>query len=212
MYLIFDLDGTLVDSLAGIASALNRALESLGLPSHPESAVTTFIGKGSLELARQAMPSGSPEPLAHELDAAFQREYADQWKAGSHLYPGIDTLIHSLHREGHQLAILSNKPDAFTREIVDHFFPGDIFTQVLGKSERFARKPAPDAARFLLDQWNIHPSDARFIGDSDVDRQTAENAHIPFIGVAWGYHPSTGLGDTVAESSDQLGNLLRTSS
>lgn len=211
MHLIFDLDGTLVDSLAGIASALNRALESKGLPTHPESAVRTFIGKGSLELVRQAKPAGTPDSLAHELDSAFQRDYADHWHAGSHLYQGITSLIRDLHADGHKLAVLSNKPDKFTREIVDHFFPAGSFDEVLGKSDRFALKPAPDAAEHLLNQWKISPSEARFIGDSDIDRLTAQNAGIPFVGVSWGYHPATGLGNSVAHTVQELETLLRAS-
>jgi len=209
VHLIFDLDGTLVDSLAGIASALNRALESKGLPTHPEAVVRTFIGKGSLELARQAIPSGSPDALAHELDAAFQRDYADHWRTGSELYPGIASLITTLHADGYPLAVLSNKPDLFTREIVEHFFPGAVFTEVMGKSDRFERKPAPDAALHLLETWAITPGEARFIGDSDIDRLTAENAEIPFIGVSWGYHPMTGLGERVATDVDGLDSLIR---
>lgn len=208
MHLIFDLDGTLIDSLPGIASALNLALESRRLPSHSVNRVRSFIGKGSLELVRQAMPDGLPDSLAHQLEAGFRLEYAEQWKLGTILYAGIEGMVQDLHREGHQLAVLSNKPDAFTREMVTHFFPEGAFGSVLGQSEQFPRKPAPDSALHLVTEWGIQPSQARFIGDSDVDRQTALNAGIPFVGVDWGYHPPENLGDKVASSVEELVRLL----
>jgi phosphoglycolate phosphatase len=154
------------------------------------------------------MPAGSPDSLAHELDEAFKHFYADRWQTGSVLYPGIKDLIHQLHAGGHSLAVLSNKPDTFTREIVEHFFPGSLFDQVLGHSERFPRKPEPDAALHLLRVSGVGPSAAKFIGDSDIDRMTAENAGIPFVGVSWGYHPADGLGDHIADTTDTLFELL----
>ena len=208
MHIIFDLDGTLVDSLPGIAAALNHTLESRGLPIHSEPKIRGFIGKGSLELVRQAMPADSPTSLAHELDAGFQQAYADTWRQGSVLYPGIESLIQELKSSQHHLAVLSNKPEAFTREIVAHFFPGELFESTLGNSEQFPRKPAPDAALHLLAAWGITAADAHFIGDSDIDQLTAENAAIPFIGVGWGYHPPTRLGQTVAKDVGQLAALL----
>ena len=208
MHLIFDLDGTLIDSLPGIAAALNHALESESLPTHSLEAIRSFIGTGSLELVRQALPTGSSNTLAHQLDSAFKHHYAGHWQAGSMLYPGIRELVGKLHHQGHHLAVLSNKPDAFTREIVDHFFPGGVFASVMGHSDRFPRKPAPDSALHLLHQWHAAPESARFIGDSDIDYTTARNAGIPFIGVDWGYHPTSNMGGTIASNTDELAALI----
>ena len=206
--LIFDLDGTLVHSLPGIARSLNHALAEENLPTHPESAVRGFIGDGSLVLAQRALPAGSPDSLAHDLEGAFKRHYAETWREGSTLYPGIEDLISSLARDGRALAILSNKPHPFTCEFAEHFFPNGTFSQVLGQSPETAKKPAPDTARTILGNWGIAPEMARFIGDSTVDRQTASNAEIPFVAVAWGYHDPEYLGPKIAASAEELATFL----
>lgn len=207
--LIFDLDGTLIDSLPGIAHSLNHALSTKGLAPHPNSAVRSFIGDGALVLAQRALPNDSPPSLAHEIEAAFKLDYADTWRSGTTLYPGIAELISTLSATGHPLAILSNKPHSFCCEFAAHFFPQQPFSQVLGQAHDTPKKPAPEAALKILAHWSIAAENARFIGDSTVDLATAANAGIPFIGVAWGYHNPKRLGPQIANSSDELPDLLR---
>ena len=208
MALIFDLDGTLVDSLPGIATAINRALLSLGMPTHSEEAVRSFIGNGALELARRAMPAESDEQVAADLHAAFQREYADTWREGTALFAGIRELIQALATAGRPMAVLSNKPDAFTREIVRHFFSEREIPVAMGQSARFPKKPAPDAALHILRLWGTPPADAVFIGDSSVDRETAHAAGIPFLGVPWGYEDLSAQGCPLAKNAGALATLL----
>ncbi|BCX49290.1 phosphoglycolate phosphatase [Haloferula helveola] len=208
--LIFDLDGTLVDSLPGIAESLNRALAEADLPSHPHPAVRDFIGNGSYQLARRAVPEDAPDSLALTVEMDFKRHYATGWKNGTLLYPGIPELIEELAARDFRMAVLSNKPDAFTREIVRHFFPSDPFDLVVGQRDGSARKPDPAAVVPLFETWRIGPEGVRFIGDSTVDRATAEAAGIPFIGVAWGYHDPSDLGDRVARNAPELGRWLMT--
>jgi len=202
--LIFDLDGTLIDSLPGIADSLNHALAAEGLTPHPRPTVQTFIGNGSLELARRSLPPGARDSLAVEIEAGFKRHYAAHWPSGTFLYPGISELVRELASAGHPLAVLSNKPHDFTVEIVRHFFPDEPFSRVLGHSPEHPRKPAPDSSLQLLSHWGIGPENACFVGDSTVDRETATRAGIPFIGVAWGYHAPERLGPAVIASPGEL--------
>jgi phosphoglycolate phosphatase len=204
--ILFDLDGTLVDSLRGIADALNAALADAGLPTHPDDAVRGFVGSGSLELARRALPDGS-DRSPEALEAAFRRPYADTWRDGTALYPGIPELLENLR--GRKLGLLSNKPDRFTREIARHLFPEGLFDQVLGQSGRFPRKPAPDSTLHALRKWGVPPSEAAFVGDSAIDRLTALAAGVPFIGVSWGYHHGADLGPSVAGDPRELLDFLR---
>lgn len=204
MAFVFDLDGTLVDSLPGIADALNRALADQGLPTHPLPAVRGFIGNGSRALARRALPDPSDEDLAARVEDGFRTHYASLWKPGTRLFPGIAALVSRLHAAGRPLAVLSNKPDTFTREIVAHFFPGGEFARAIGQSAHVPPKPAPDALRHLLAEWAVNPAEARLVGDSTVDRDTAANARVPFIGVAWGYHDAGLLGPEICADTDAL--------
>jgi phosphoglycolate phosphatase len=191
--LIFDLDGTLIDSLPGIAASLNRALSSLDFPIHGLAAVQSFIGNGSLELARRAAPTGTTEDLVDSLEAAFKKDYAVTWPIGTAPYPGISECLTELHSAGFHLAVLSNKPHLFTSEIVARLFPNLLFSPVFGQRLGVPRKPDPEAALQIAHLWNLTPSDCRFIGDSIIDVATAKAAGIPAIGVAWGYENASSL-------------------
>lgn len=213
MHLIFDLDGTLVDSLPGIADALNQALHDFGFPPYPEKTVRGFIGNGTLELVRRALAqrdssTHDPEPLAHEINAAFQHHYASSWKSGTTLYPHIADTIKTLAAEAAQLAVLSNKPHTFTTEIVHHLFPPQTFAQILGQQPGLPQKPAPDPALHITHSWEIDPKQALLIGDSSIDLETAKAAKIPFLGVAWGYHDPCHLDpDPVSHPSSLLARI-----
>lgn len=211
--LIFDLDGTLVDSLPGIAASLNRALDRLGLPRHGHPAIRGFIGNGSLELARKAVPSGSPDELAHQVEAAFKADYATTWPDGTAPYAGIPECLATLASAGFPLAVLSNKPHDFTVEIVERLFPGTAFDPVFGQRPEVPRKPDPEAALQIARHWGIAPHHCRFIGDSTIDLATAAAAGIPAVAVAWGYHDASALAaagavtplTTVADLAPALG-------
>ena len=206
--LIFDLDGTLIDSLPGIAASLNYGLEKVRKPRHPEEKVRDFIGNGSYQLALRALPTGSSEDLAHEVETQFKSHYQDHWSEGTTIYPGIEELLAKLRKDKWPLAVLSNKPDAFTRSIVAEMFAPDTFDIVVGQREKLPRKPDPAAVMPVLACWQAAPEDALFIGDSTVDRETANRSGIPFIGVAWGYHDPADLGPIVAENSTELSGIL----
>jgi phosphoglycolate phosphatase len=206
--LVFDLDGTLVDSLPGIAAALNAALADHGLPVHPSGKVREFVGSGAFQLCRRAIPANAPDALAHEVLKAFGRHYPGCWPSGSRPYPGIEPLVSRLTDAGTRMAVLSNKPDAFTREMVDRLFPRRPFSLVRGQIDGSPRKPDPAAVRPVLDFFGITPAAAVLIGDSEIDRETAESAGIPFIGVTWGYRPAEVLGPHLARSVSELAHAL----
>ncbi|MCW1885682.1 HAD family hydrolase [Luteolibacter flavescens] len=191
--LIFDLDGTLIDSLPGIAASLNRALERCGHPIHTVADVRRFIGNGSYELARRATPEGAADEDILAVECAFKDDYALTWPDGTMPYDGIPECLDRLAATGHRMAILSNKPHPFTVEIVQRVFPGVSFDLVLGQRADTPRKPHPDAALQIARHWDMAPELCRFIGDSTVDLDTARAAGIPAIMVGWGYHDAVAL-------------------
>jgi phosphoglycolate phosphatase len=191
--LIFDLDGTLVDSLPGIAASLNRALERHGLSAHADSDVRRFIGNGSYELARKALPEESAPDLIRAVEAAFKEDYAVTWPEGTAPYDGIPACLDKLAAAGFRMAVLSNKPHPFTVAIVQRIFPGLPFDPVFGQRPDTPRKPHPDAALQIARHWGIPADDCRFIGDSTVDLETARAAGMPAIAVGWGYHDLAAL-------------------
>lgn len=192
-YIVFDLDGTLVDSLPGIATGLNRALASLGLPQHPQSAVRGMIGRGAANLCAAAIGyadvSLAPKDQLEAVHAAFRREYPLCWQGAAYTAPfaGITLMLTKLYAEGAHLAVLSNKPHEVTEPMVRAVFPTIPFDAVMGYTEKFPRKPAPDALLHLAAQWGVSPAEVTLVGDSLYDARTAANAGSQLALVAWGY-------------------------
>ena len=183
---IFDLDGTLVDSLPGIAAALNHALKDLDLPPHSQTAVAGFIGDGVDNLVRRAL---GDELADHreEVLTRFQAHYPHDWKTGTHPYPGIMDLLEKLSNTGVPLAVLSNKPHPYTVEIVKTIFPSGLFAPVLGHRPGFPRKPDPTVALEIVESWQLSPSEVAYVGDSSVDLATARAAGLVPLIFSWGY-------------------------
>jgi phosphoglycolate phosphatase len=186
--LIFDLDGTLIDSLPGIAAALNHALEISGFPVHSHPVVRRFIGNGSWVLAKRAVPVDTPDPFVAGVEAAFKNHYDSGWYSGTAPYPGIPELLLKLKSQGHRLAVLSNKPHAFTEAIVTALFPDIPFDVVLGQRAGIPHKPDPAGVHEIVKAFGLPAEDCVLIGDSTVDLETAGNAGIRSIAVTWGYH------------------------
>jgi len=188
--LLFDLDGTLVDSLPGIAASLNHALSVVGFPTHDTAAVRRFIGNGSWILAKRAAPADSPDEVINAIEQAFKAHYDVHWQDGTVPYPGIPEVLAGLQRAGHPLAVLSNKPHPFTTVIVERLFPGIVFAAVVGQQPGIPHKPDPAGAREIVRTFGLPPEDCILIGDSTIDLETARNASIRSIAVTWGYHDS----------------------
>lgn len=197
MNLIFDLDGTLINSLPGIANALNSALAELHLPTHSVTDIESFIGGGSRTLIERATKSIQDAPV-DDLEVAFVYHYQELWKSGTEEYSGITDLLRDLSTS-HELSILSNKPHAFTTEIIKSLFPTISFRTVLGQRDGISKKPDPSGIYEILEQASYSEAQSYLIGDSVVDLATAKNAAIKSIAVTWGFEP---LSDLVELSPD----------
>ncbi len=189
--LIFDLDGTLVDSLRGISGSVNHALAQSGLPTHSIEAVRGFIGNGARLLIERAASPATGEELYLTLEGSFKTHYDVSWPDGTVPYEEIVEMLESLQAEGYPLAVLSNKPHAFTVTIVERLFPSVTFACVLGQRAGIAHKPDPTGALEIAKVFGLDASQCAVIGDSTMDIETAQNAGMTAIAVTWGFqdHP-----------------------
>ena len=188
---IFDLDGTLVDSLEDIGQACNDVLASHGYPVHPLPAYRFYVGRGFHKLVNDALPEGEAAKLSSDQLAALIAEararYGENMCIRTKPYAGITEALHTLAADGHALAVLSNKPDDLTVELVRRYFPDVPFTLVRGGREGVPLKPEPDAPLDMLRHMDFLPQRSFYVGDSNVDIFTARNAGMISIGVAWGF-------------------------
>ena len=210
--LIFDLDGTLVDSLQGIAASLNHALVLSGLPTHSHQAVRGFIGNGARVLIQRAVPINADEALINTLKQAFKSDYDLTWPSGTFPYAGIVELLESLQKHGYPLAVLSNKPHPFTAAIVAGIFPSIRFAVVLGQRAGIPHKPDPAGALEISSVLGLSPRDCSMIGDSTMDLETARNAGMRAVAVTWGFHDRerlvAGGADLIADVPESLLSVL----
>lgn len=193
MNLIFDLDGTLINSLPGIANSLNRALSQYNLPTHSIEEVEGFIGDGSRTLCERAAPTVDQDKV-DLLESGFKTNYQELWRSGTEIYSGISELLDHLS-ENHELSILSNKPHDFTTEIMSSLFPAVTFRTVLGQREGISKKPDPSGIHEILNLASDANAPTYLIGDSTVDLTTAKNAGIKSIAVTWGFEPLSDLAE-----------------
>lgn len=183
--IIFDLDGTLMNTLSDITLGINIMLEEFGLPLCSESEVITRIGNGARCLVERCIGECDEETLTRALDR-YNSAYNSCFLKNTHPYHGIPETLTELKKRGVKLAVLSNKPDSQTRTIVKNLLP-DCFCEIYGHRENLPHKPDPTAALEILGAMNISPENCAFVGDSDVDMQTGANAGTAKIGVTWGF-------------------------
>ena len=186
---IFDLDGTLLDTLQDLADSVNYALRQHGMPEHSIDDIRRFVGNGVRLLMERAVPDGAENPLFEVTFATFRQHYMQHSLDTTRPYDGIPELIHELKTRGCKMAVVSNKMMAATQELVRHFFP-DIEVAI-GEHEAagIKKKPAPDTVFEALRQLGVslQPSSVTYVGDSDVDLATARNSGLPCISVLWGF-------------------------
>lgn len=194
---VFDLDGTLVDSIPGIARGLNLALKALGYPEHSVNAIRGMVGRGARELCvaslREYCNGDVPEEVFEAVHKGFMWEYSHTWQDGTVPYPGIREMLLELAAEGHPLAVLSNKPHVVTGPLVRHILPEVPFRVVMGFSDRFPRKPEPDSLLSIVRNWGMEPGKVCMVGDSAHDGNTALNAGTRLVLVGWGYSSRAAL-------------------
>ena len=185
---LFDLDGTLLDTLADLAAAVNAMLAEAGHPTHPVEAYRYMVGEGVEKLVTRALPEARRDPERVAAGVERMRQiYAQGWGRSTRPYPGIPELVAELGRRGVPRAVLSNKPDDFTRLMVAHYFPAQPFALVRGALPGTPKKPDPTAAREIAAHFGLDPAYFLYLGDSATDMRTAVGAGMFPVGAAWGF-------------------------
>jgi phosphoglycolate phosphatase len=185
---LFDLDGTLVDTIADIARSMNRALEQSGFPPRKTGEFTPMVGRGIRNLARDCLPpEARDDATVDRVAEAAAGFYQEEPVVDSLPYPGIRELLAELSRRKIHTAVLSNKPDPIARLVITRLFPGGSFEEVQGESPGVPRKPDPSAAWDILVRMGVTPRETILMGDSEVDMETARNIGCFPLGVSWGF-------------------------
>ena len=193
---IFDLDGTLLDTIADLAESANHALKQLGYPTRDVEKIRTFVGNGVNKLLFRALPD---EEKTEENMMRMRTHFVPYYDAHnadlSAPYPGIVALLEELQAKGLRMAVASNKYQEATVKLVKHYFPMIDFVEVLGQREGINVKPDPTIVFDILQKAGVSKEETLYVGDSGVDMQTAINAGVDAIGVTWGFRPRTELED-----------------
>lgn len=184
--IIFDLDGTLTDTLEDLFISVNYALRSCGLPERRLDEVRRFVGNGVRTLIERAVPADAGSRITEQCFETFRAHYIIHCQDHTRLYPGIASLLTALHAKGYRMAVVSNKLQAGVTELSRLYFQG-VIDVAIGEQPGIPRKPAPDMVEAALSKLGVAASEAVYVGDSDVDLQTADNAGLPCISVLWGF-------------------------
>jgi phosphoglycolate phosphatase len=184
--IIFDLDGTLLDTLTDLAEGTNYALRVNGFPERTIDEIRRFVGNGARKLIERAVPEGQAEAALEKVRQSFDVYYKIHCKDHTGPYPGIMEMLKELAQKGYALGVVSNKPDFAVQELIPEYFPG-LFDSVSGEREGIVKKPAPDLIWEAMKNLQADKAEAIYVGDSEVDLEAAANAGIPCISVAWGF-------------------------
>lgn len=217
--ILFDLDGTLLDTLEDLAVAVNKALADESMLPLPIERYRMLVGSGARNLMIRAVTQSSGlEPgklstqLIDRLLESFRHAYADCWACKTRPYPGIMEMLEQLRCSGLQMAVISNKPDEFTRQITRQFFPEDVFQVVYGKHPDWPLKPDPALALEICRVLGVEPVETALVGDSGSDMETAVRAGMLPVGVLWGFRDAdelkTGGAKHLVERPDDLSQIL----
>ncbi len=211
---IFDLDGTLLNTIADLANSTNYALKVLGYPIHEPDKYNFMVGNGINKLFERALPDGEKTEenvlrVRQEFVPYYDQHNADK----SRPYPGVTELLETLQTAGIQLAVASNKYQAATEKLIAHYFPNIKFTAVFGQREGIPVKPDPIIVKEILQIAKVQEEDTLYVGDSGVDMQTAINAGVTSCGVTWGFRPRTELEsfhpDHIVDNAEEIKLLCR---
>ena len=206
---VFDLDGTLVDSLTDLAQSVNKGLKKAGLEEKPIENFKRYVGNGREVMVKRAMGEKSnDESLFKIAIETFNAEYAVHCNDNTKSYEGCDKMLETLAENGIKTAVLSNKPDEFVGDIVEKIYPNHTFTEAWGQKPQYKCKPDKESLTAMLDIYGITPDECIYIGDSDVDVLTAQNAGVHMAGVEWGFRGKEELMATgapfVASTAEEL--------
>ena len=185
---IFDLDGTLLNTLDDLADSTNYALSKFGYPTRTIEEVRQFVGNGVAKLIERAIPEGENNPNFEKCLSIFKENYAQNMYNRTAPYNGIIEMLSNLKSKGIKIAVVSNKFDLAVKELCKKYFEGFIdFAAGENEAQGIKKKPAPDTVISVLNEFNFAPEDAVYVGDSDVDIMTAKNSKMPCISVTWGF-------------------------
>ena len=208
---IFDMDGTILETLEDMCASVNVTMNHVGYPRRTMDEVRRFVGNGAAKLIERCMPAGAEDPR-YPAALEFYRAYYDahaQIKTGP--YPGIPELLNQLSREGVRLAVVSNKPDEAVRALTERYFPG-VFPVAIGNRDGWATKPAPDSVYEAMRLLGARRESTVYVGDSDVDVDTARNAGLDSVIVTWGFRNENFLrahgAQHLAHNADELYEML----
>ncbi len=210
--ILFDMDGTVVDSLADITHAVNHAMQHFGLPERSSAEVMASLGNGARYLLHAFLPADTPEGLLDEMLAYYQPYYAAHTGDRTRPYDGILPMMERLRAMGLRLAIISNKPDAAVQPLVRTYF-AELVALAVGERPGVRRKPAPDMIDAAAAEMGVDKSRCLYVGDSEVDVETARSAGIGCISVTWGFRSRAQLlqagAETIIDRPDELPELVR---
>lgn len=187
--IIFDLDGTLLDTIEGLADTTNEVLQHFDFPLHSLEKYKLFVGNGLRVLIERATPGGASAAVIDQCCLEFEKIYSKRWMSKCCPYDGINDMLATLQKRDIPLAVLSNKPHQFTKLFVEEFFAKDMFQVVFGQRDGFAKKPAPDVALEIAKKLQVPNNTTLFVGDTAVDIQTGKNAKMKTAAVSWGFRP-----------------------
>lgn len=191
---LFDLDGTLLDTIEDLADAMNFVLSRMGFPTHKVEAYKYYVGDGVRDLALRALPEGHrDEETVKKCIPAMRQEYGSRWDRKTRPYPGIPELLDALTARGIKMAVLSNKPDQNTKVVVAKLLSKWRFDVVAGERAGIPRKPDPDAALSIAEQLGIPPQEFLYLGDTNTDMKTAVAAGMYPVGALWGFRTADEL-------------------
>lgn len=209
---VFDLDGTVADTLEDLAVSVNHALSDQGLPTYPVDDYRHFVGNGADNLIRTVLADRYTDERFDAVKSRFQTYYAAHSRDCTKAYPGVAQLLGELRRRGIRTAVISNKPDAFVPGILSALYPEHHFDLVWGQQERFPRKPAPDALTAAIAALGADREHTLYVGDSDVDVAFAHAAGVSVCGVEWGFRGREELtragADEMAADADALLSII----
>jgi phosphoglycolate phosphatase len=196
---IFDLDGTLLDTLEDLADSMNRVLQDRGLPTHPTEAFRYFVGNGAAMLVSRALPPGKcNDELEADCLEAFRREYNCNWKKKTKPYKGVSELLDALAAKHIEMAVLTNKPQHFAELCIQEFFSGWEFAMILGQRDGVPMKPDPTGPQEISRCLDIPSQEFLYLGDTEIDMRTAVNANMFPVGAMWGFRSEKELRESGA--------------
>ena len=205
--ILFDMDGTVLDTLEDLWASTNAVLRALGRPERTLAEIRSFVGNGAANQIRCAMPAGSSDEAVADALARYRVYYAAHCREHTRPYPGVVPMLETLAAAGRRLAVVSNKPDGAVHALSEEHF-GGLLPVAIGETPERRRKPAPDAVEAALAALGVDKAGAVYVGDSEVDVATARNAGLPLIAVSWGFRSREQLvaagAETIVDTPQQL--------